>query len=519
MKPNVLIFMTDQQNGKTILEGTGIRAKTPNLDRFRRKAVTFSRAYAPSPHCCPSRASFFTGRYPSEHGVWNNVNVTNALSRGPRPETPFWSRDLKAAGYDLGFCGKWHVSNFQPPAEFGWDECHVTAAATRSSDPHEQWTEARAREVRVLEERARGAVVPVPRLPGEIVRPGWPRYVHFGSSEDPFGDEGVVASAQDYLRLRGGGGASQAPWCLYVGTLGPHDPYTPPQKFIDLYDIDEIVLPPSFSDPMSDKPGLYRRTRDNFDQLSEQEHRQALLHYLAFCSYEDDLFGRLLETLEATGQQDNTIIVYASDHGDYAGEHGLWGKGLPAFSSAYHVPMVVGGAAVSPDRRGALSEYPISLVDFAPTLLALCGTPSAGQLSGVSFAAQLYADGIPAERSIVLQSNGNEAYGIQRTIMRGRWKLVHNMFDFDELYDLERDPDEITNLIAPPLDRRQLERGALDHVEPDLREIVRDLYEKLWRFSLDHDDENINGYIITALAPFGPGIAMAGGAALPKDER
>src|SRR5690625_2397432 len=120
--PNVVVFMTDQQVGGTVLPGSRIRAQTPHLDAVAARGVTFGRSYTVSPHCCPSRASFFTGRYPSEHGVWNNVNVANALSRGPYPGTPFWSTALAAAGYRLGFAGKWHVSSTESPSDHGWQE-------------------------------------------------------------------------------------------------------------------------------------------------------------------------------------------------------------------------------------------------------------------------------------------------------------------------------------------------------------------------------------------------------------
>ena len=112
-RPNILVFMTDQQNGGTVLPGNPWKAVTPVLDDFRGDAVSFSRAYCPSPHCCPSRATFFTGLMPSQHGVWNNVNVANALSRGFRGGVNPWSVDLAEAGYGLHFAGKWHASNSQ----------------------------------------------------------------------------------------------------------------------------------------------------------------------------------------------------------------------------------------------------------------------------------------------------------------------------------------------------------------------------------------------------------------------
>ncbi|MEP3275352.1 MAG: sulfatase-like hydrolase/transferase, partial [Stappiaceae bacterium] len=366
--------------------------------------------------------------------------------------------------------------------------------------------EAKVREMRVFQNLGQSDVNKK-RGPGEVIRPGWPGYTHYGIDEDPYGDAEVVDKAVDYIRSRHDGNEDAPPWCLYTGTLGPHDPYTPPQRFLDLYNLDDIELPVSFEDHMDDKPGLYSRTRDRFDQLTIDEHKDALRHYLAFCSYEDELFGRLLTALEETGQADNTYILFLSDHGDYAAEHGLWGKGLPAFQSAYRIPLVIGGPGVSPDRFGHECNIPTSLVDLGPTILELCSVASSQSYSGTSLKSWLSGiDGDEDHPDIFFQSNGNEAYGIQRAVVSNGWKLVYNMFDHDELYNLNSDPDELVNLLAPPVGLRLVGRGPLDTIPDNLKGIVETLYQRLWSFCIDHDDENINEYIVTALAPFGPGI-------------
>lgn len=499
-RPNIVIFMTDQQRGSTVLPGDPLKAHTPHLDELRRDGVTFSQCFTVSPHCCPSRASLFTGRYPTEHGVWNNVNVANALSRGPRPGVPFWSEDLKAAGYRLGFAGKWHVSNTTNPADYGWEECLVTSPGSADGTATEelQREHARTRELDRLRNRSGGGG----RVDGEIIRPGYPQYIHYGTNEDPFRDAEVVRSATDFLADVEG---RDEPWILYVGTLGPHDPYYPPQRFLDQYPADSVALPASFSDPMLDKPGLYRRTRERFDQLTEREHREALRHYLALCSYEDELFGQVHDTVAKIGALDDTIFVYLSDHGDYAGDHGLWCKGLPSFQSAVHIPLIIGGKGLPAARRGTVVESLTSIVDVAPTVLSLAGQSSDG-LPGRSLVGDLRGEPSNLREEIILQSNGNEAYGIQRTIVTDRWKLVVNYFDHDELYDRQNDPDELHNLLHQSVDRR-LGAGPLDAVPERLRPVTEELYRRLWSFGLAHDDELTGVYIMTALANYGPMIA------------
>ena len=471
--------MTDQQRGD--VTRAGHPCKTPNLDRFRERAVEFTEAFCPSPHCCPSRASFFTGLMPSRHGVWNNVAVQNTLSRGPNDGVRLWSQGLTEAGYECHFAGKWHVSYDDAPRDFGWREHHITAGPAKDGPGFmgKTWGDFRDDAGRLLDVGE--------REPGQIARPGWTPYRHYGTNPNPFGDNGVVDAALNIL-----GDLPADPWCLYCGTLGPHDPYTPPAEFLDLYKDVAVELPDSFGDPMNDRPGLYRRTRDIFGQLTPDEHREAIRRYWAFCTYEDGLFGRLLDALDASGRADETVVMFCSDHGDYAGEHGLWTKGLPCFRGAYHVPMLVAGPGVG---GGRTVDAPVSLCDVGPTLLELAGLDVPEVMTGRSLVPWL-GGGTPEWRSAMFtQSNGNEQYGIQRSVVADGWKYVHNGYDYDELYDLRGDPGETRNLAADPEHRGRL----------------LELCARMWRFAADQGDDCINPYITTAMAPLGPAAAFAQG--------
>jgi len=444
---------------------------------------------------------------PSQHGVWNNVSVANALSRGFREGVRPWSVDLAEAGYNLHFVGKWHASNSQEPRDFRWEHVHPERMSHGTGlPPEEQDREAREREIAVLRAGER-EVAGTTRRPGEIQRRGFPSYVHYGGvddtllkryfrngdPEDPFGDTTVVAAAEERLRDVADG---SDPWCLFVGTLGPHDPYIPPARFLDLYPPGSLGLPESFSDPMADKPALYRRTREAFSQLSPSEHLQALRHYLAFCSYEDELFGRLLACLREAGAYDDTLVVYLSDHGDYAGDHGLWCKGLPSFLSAYHIPAIVKLPGTD-GPRGIESRELVSLADFGPTFLQAAGLAAASGDAGRSLLPLLDGTGpVPWRDALFFQTNGNETYGIQRSVLTDRWRFVYNGFDYDELYDLAADPGQMLNLAG----------------DLQFRPVVEDCYRRLWDFALRHSDTLTNDYIFTALADVGPGIALPSGA-------
>lgn len=481
-QPNIILFMTDQQNGDTVLPGT--QAITPNLDRFRQRAVQFSEAYCASPHCCPSRASLFSGLYPSQHGVWHNVEVDNAISRGLFDGVTLFPELLQKAGYHTVFSGKWHVSACEGPRDRGFDEVlhefisnyerFVPCNRPRSSD----WT-------RVYGSPKGVAGADTGKRFGEIVREGYPVYRQFGVEEtDQFGDTLTVDLACETVRNHR---TQDAPLFLYVGTMGPHDPYYPPQEYLDWYRDAEIRVPENFSDTMEDKPGLYRRTRERFD-LTEEEHVACIRHYLAKVSYEDMLFGKLLDAVEQGGEWENTYIFYLTDHGDYMGAHGLWAKGLPCFREAYHICSLVGGGRVCGQR---LVEELVSITDFAPTVLELAGIRDMPTMTGRSLAGFLRGE-MPKDwrTEHFTQTNGNELYGIQRAVWNKRWKYVFNGFDYDELYDLQADRGERNNLINCP----------------KLQPVVKELCRKLWKFARDVGDNCTCDYIMVSLAPYGPGI-------------
>ncbi len=475
-KPNFLVFMTDHQRGD--MQPPFQKAYTPNLDKLYQQGVSFTNAHCPSPHCCPSRATFFSGLYPSEHGIWNNVNVSNTLSRRLFDGVRLFSEDFKDAGYNLYYSGKWHVSAEEGPQHRGFELLHheMTYRTYENVPCTEEWQTYRQKPPCDMTKE---------RQEGQILRPGYPLYTQYGIEENPFGDADVVDAAIKKIHTLD----ADNPFFLYVGTLGPHDPYDVPQRFLDLYKPENIQLPASFSDDMSDKPALYRRTRDRYAQLTEAEHRESMRRYLAFCSYEDHLFGQLIEALQENDLLDNTVVLYLSDHGDYMGAHRLWAKGLPCFKEAYHICATMGYGGLTP--KGQVCDRLVSLADFAPTLLQLAGLSVDRSFTGTTLLPLLDSQTPTNWRNALFtQSNGNEVYGIQRAVFDDKYKYVFNGFDYDELYDLIKDPHEMHNIIG--------EAGS--------DEIVERYCKLLWQFAYDHQDSIVNDYIMTALVPYGPGI-------------
>ncbi len=479
-RPNILIVMTDHQRGDTVLPEHP--CKTPNLNRLAGEGVTFSEAFCPSPHCCPARATFVTGLYPSQHGVWNNVCNEMALSRGLKDGVRCWSEDLKDAGYDLHWFGKWHVTVEEGPADRGWIEHGMTSCTT--GDHHGRAWEHYAEKADELNAVSAG------RGEGMIQRPGYGAFRLYGTNEDgnPH-DNRITRGAVELL----GGLANDRPWCTFVGLTGPHDPYCVPSKYLDMYRLEDIPLPPSYADEMKDKPMVVRRMREQvFGQLGEREVREGIRHFWAYCTYLDDLFGQMLEALERSGQARNTLVLYCSDHGDYCGEHGLFAKGIPCYRGAYHVPAVVRWPG-QVGKPGCRADDFVSLADFGPTFLDIAGVTARRDFAGRSLLPFLRGDR-PAEwrEEICTQCNGVELYYTQRSVATKTHKYVFNGFDQDELYDLQQDPHELVNRAG----------------DEACAEIKRELVRRMWRFGREVNDPAINPYITVGLAPYGPAEAF-----------
>ena len=477
--PNILIFMVD--HGQSDVFRSDHPAITPNVERLAAEGVDFTEAYCPAAHCCPSRASFMTGLMPSQHGVFNNVSNSSAIHRGLAPGVTTFAEALADVGYQLTYCGKWHVSDETGPGDHGWRERNVTAnCGSSESRRHDPWWKGSSSEI--TEERGRPW--------GELVTPGWGDYRLFERLPDDTApaDEIVVTAGLDALEEYSK--QSDRPWCLFVGPIGPHDPYRVPGPFLDLYEPDTIPLPDSYRDRLHDKPNVYRRMREQlWDQLTEAEVRDAIRHYWAYCSYEDELFGQLLDVLDRTDSARNTLVLFTSDHGDYVGAHGLFLKGIPAFREAYNVPAIVRWPerVTAPGRR--ISAL-VSLADFAPTFLDIADARGEAPMTGRTLA-PFFADDTPRawRTALATEMNGVELYYSQRALITARWKFVYNGFDFDELYDRATDPHELRNLA----------------VEREFASVVEQLTSQMWRVAEDGGDWMLgNHYATVRLAARGP---------------
>jgi arylsulfatase A-like enzyme len=459
-RPNLLLVITDQQRADTVTPGGP--CLTPNLQRLAAEGARFERCYAANPICSPSRASLFTGHLPHSHGVTDVTHAVPAPEADLRPGMPFWSRELARAGYRTGYFGKWHVERTDRLEEYGFGEY-----------------ETELRLVGVQEHRGELA------RSLKVSRPGYRDLLIAGVTEAPADqthEHALVTKGVEFIERAVPG----EPWALVVSTEAPHDPYIAPREYFERYDPAAIPEPASFADPMTDKPVIYRRIREAWRDLAWDDYAFATACYLGLCSMLDDQVGRLLAALEATGQADDTLVVFTSDHGDYLGAHGLLLKGVPAFEEAYRVPLVMRGPGVAP---GVRVPGPVSLLDLPRTLVRLLLGEEfdcqGGELTGY-----LVGEGPGVPGVAFAEFHGQRFRYTQRVLWRGDWKYVMNGFDQDELYDLASDPHELRNLAT----------------DPEHAPVLEDMARRMWRRVKDTGDETLAQahYGMFRFLPVGP---------------
>ncbi len=479
--PNIFVFMSDQERADVVKKGHP--CITPVAEKLAEEGLLFDRCYTPTAHSSPARACYFTGMYPSIHGVYNNVCNVNAINDTYDPKLTHFSQRLRAAGYALGITGKWHCSVQEDPADRDWEE--VLPTATRTSYMGLRWPQ--------WEAAAKEGISDAPRRRGEIIMPGYMRRSLYGTMDkelEDIHDYQVVMKAIEAMERYARQGK---PFCIHCGPVSPHDPYVVPKKYVDMYRLDDVELPPNFHDDLEDKPRVYQRHRRQlWDQLSEEEVRESILHYWAYCTMVDDLRRLVYDAVDDLGLRDNTILIFMSDHGDYLAAHGLYCKGIPSFDEAMRVPCIVRWPE-GIENPGRVADEFITLCDFAPTFAEVAGA-GPFQCSGRSFAPFFKTNEVedwPQEYHN--QMNGVELYYTQRFVQTKEWKYVFNGFDFDELYDLKNDPYETKNLAQDQ---------AYD-------EVKLDLVKRMWRFARRENDMAAIRYWTCALAPWGPVVALA----------
>lgn len=459
-RPNILFIMTDQHRWDCIGANGNEWIKTPNLDRLAAAGANFTHCFVQAPVCVPSRASFFTGRYPHSHR--NRVNYT------PLDQSEvLMQRRLRDAGYATAAVGKLH---YHPPTAVeakrtGFDsvELHDAVPALDRFSDYIAWRERHDPQSQIPH-RALAQDIPKGKNP-------------FRQAIDQKYSETTWTGARTRHHIRELA-AGEKPFFLFSSFWKPHAPFEVPQPFDAMYNEVEIPLPvPMTLDQIMQLPtplrSLVLRFRPSYD--TDRDKLQWMYRsYYGAISHIDREVGLILDQLDSAGVADNTIVVFSSDHGDQLLEHGLMGKNC-FFESSVRVPFMIRfPQRIEPGQYDTLIES----VDLLPTLFELVGLPEPYTNQGHSLAPLIRRDGSDyVPREAVFSENvipevitgGREAFefikgegirGIRhpdaKMVRTRRWKFVYYPEGFAELYDLKTDPHEMTNLAKDPNYREQV---------------------------------------------------------------
>ncbi|MGJ8516354.1 choline-sulfatase [Carnimonas bestiolae] len=419
-RPNILIVIADQVNGRLFENGPADYLKVPHLRRWFAQATNFSNSYTGSPLCSPARASLMTGQLPSHTGVYDNAaEFPSSL--------PTYAHHLRRAGYQTLLSGKMHfvgpdqLHGFEKrlttdvyPADFGW--------------------------------------TPDYRKPGERID-WW--YHNLGSvtgagvaetsNQMEYDDEVAFFAEQALFNLARG--HDQRPWCMTVSFTHPHDPYVARRTYWDRYQDCPALMPEIAAVPFQQQDAHSQRLMkaSEFEkfEITDRDIQRARRGYFANLSFIDDKFGSLLDVLERTRMRDNTIVLFLSDHGDMLGERGLWFKMSPREGSA-RVPLAI----QLPGQQGGTIDTPVSTLDLNATLADLVGidlSEVSPWSDGESLLPLLRGESGHAPVAMEYAAEGTEAPLV--TLRDGRYKYNHCELDPPQLFDLENDPHESHNLI------------------------------------------------------------------------
>ncbi|MDM0018259.1 sulfatase-like hydrolase/transferase [Variovorax saccharolyticus] len=419
---NLLVILSDEHDPRYMgCSGAGF-IQTPHLDALARRGTRFENAWTPSPICVPARAALATGRWTHQTRYWDN-----AIAYEGRWSS--WHHRLAEAGVRVESIGKLHYRGSADPA--GFQQQHE---ALHIKD-------------------GIGLVWGSVRDPMPATRGASPIFDDLGAGESSYNryDARIADTAADWVNARASEAAGQ-PWALFVGFVAPHMPLVVPQPWLDLYPCD--ALPAFKLQPQHGHrrhPWVERMARhwDHDAALGSDERRQlAQRCYFGLVSYLDGQVGRVLAALEASGQAQDTTVVYTSDHGDNLGARGLWNKST-LYRESVGVPMIVAGPGIP---AGQVRSTQASLVDLYPTALDACGIPALPEESALP-GRSLQRMAQEADDPLRIGFSEYHAVGAESAafmLAQGRYKYHHYVGHRPELFDLEADPEELHDLAADP---------------------------------------------------------------------
>jgi choline-sulfatase len=439
---NVLLVMSDEHRPDALGRAGHPLVETPTLDRIADDGTRFTNAYCSSPLCAPSRASFATGRYVHDIGHWDNATPYDGTPRS-------WGHHLTDHGVDVTTVGK---LDFQPGSDDGFDDQRV---AFHRETPDVNGLH---RDPPIVRDAARERILAAG--PAESDNEAW-----YCEREDRVTEEAIAFLEARADEAMGNDDANERPWVCWVNYILPHFPLVAEPSYYERYPEDDVALPIDY--PPGDDHPILNELRAHFDgaDLAEETLRRTRSAYYALCTALDDNVERLVDTLDRLGIAEDTLVVYASDHGEPLGDHGVWWK-CCMYESSVGVPLAMRGPGVVERTVDA----PVSLLDLVPTMADAVGVPQDPTWRGRSLLDVAGGGDPDTERAVFSEYHAHGVSCGMFMLRRGRYKYVYYPDNPDQLFDTESDPEELTNLASDPeyADvRAEFERRLRDHLDED----------------------------------------------------
>lgn len=505
-RPNILMFVTDQLRHDHLGYAGDEVCSTPHIDGIAATGAVFTRTYVANPICMPNRASMTTGLMPSVHGTrFNGVPLDPELRTLPGV--------LSEAGYFTSHVGKLHLQNFGvdvprlrtdypvnrsprryqetlgtwgpswedvrwnnggrrldvPRGHYGYDETHlVVGHGDECTGAYRRWL---IDEHHVKPEELLGIDNAL------YVSPEWHQVYKPAVPVELYPTSFIAETVKRTIVQSQG---SDQPFFIHCSFPDPHHPFTPPGRYFDMVNPNEVPLPPTFREPSLGSMPHFARARDHLGHESdllgfvnvwaptEEQFRVARAAEAGAIALIDDAVGEILRSLRSTGQLENTVVLFTSDHGDMFGDHGLLLKMASHYAGCVRVPLIVAGPGIEAACHDGLTHT----TDIFPTVASLAGVHPPTGLHGRSLRNELR--GVPSETEresllveedemfdFVHRSNGDLR---MRTLVTAGCRLtLYGSTQVGEMYDLENDPDECVNIYDDP-SRRSLKHDMLQRL-------------------------------------------------------
>ena len=434
-QPNVLFIISDDLTATALSCSGNTLCQTPNIDRLAAEGTRFTRAFCNATYCGPSRASFLSGYYPHATGVLGYTSPRPAIG-----DRATWPQHFKQSGYYTARVSKVYHMGVPGGIEYGGDgrdhdggngADDAASWTERFNSPGPEWKAAGTGET--LERNPDGKKPVVGGNTFVVVEADGDDEVH--------SDGKTAAKAVELLETR-----SDEPFFLAVGFVRPHVPFVAPRKYFEPFlPYEKLPLPPKLPGAWDNIPkaGINYKTSKNM-QMDIRRQKKAVGGYYASVAFLDAQVGKVLAALERSGQADNTIVIFTSDHGYHLGEHDFWAK-VSLRDESSMVPLIIR----VPGKRPAVCDSFVELIDLFPTVASLCGLEVPERLQGKDVSA-MFDD--PSRR--VRDTAFCVAPSRKGFLLRDeRWAYLQYAEDATagiELYDIKADPNQYTNLANDP---------------------------------------------------------------------